>query len=68
MGKKKEETRVVECCSCHKDFKSPLDSQGIPWFRVCKSCKSNHRKLGSLASTFSKVFYPAGNGPTPAIS
>jgi len=44
MAKK---TRIVKCLKCKKEFETELDSNGIPYKRICYNCKRNSKNYNT---------------------
>jgi len=52
-GKKDFQTSSIHCLKCKKIFVTELDSLGIPYKKICPSCKKNQPKIGrGVASSF----------------
>lgn len=46
-------TSFINCLKCKKVFETELDSVGIPYKKICPSCKKNRVKVGrGVASSF----------------
>lgn len=41
MKKIKLNTKIIDCLKCKKEFETELDSSGIPYKKICPSCKKN---------------------------
>ena len=33
--------KKIKCLKCKKEFETDVDSYGIPYNKICKSCKKN---------------------------
>ncbi len=41
MSKDVINTKIITCLKCKKKFETELDSSGIPYKKICPSCKKN---------------------------
>lgn len=38
--------KKTECLKCHKKFETDADSVGVPYNKICPSCKKLSKKTG----------------------
>ncbi len=45
--------KKVTCLKCKKKFESEIDFLGIPYYKICPSCKKNTGNYGRGISSYS---------------